>query len=79
MTINDILEKYGHRASLGVIDLGWENGWGQKTIDLKRELRQFWVEGTYNRTGSASWQKMSVKLKNDDEEYEMRWQLDSGD
>jgi hypothetical protein len=79
MTINDILEKYGRSAKLGVIDLGWENGWSQKTIDFKQELRQFWVDGTYTRSGSASWQKMSVKLKNGDEEYELRWELDSGD
>lgn len=79
MTIKKLLEEHGHRASLGVIDLGWENGWNQKTIDLKRELRQFWVEGTYTRSGSASWQKMSVKLKNGNEEYELRWELDSGD
>lgn len=79
MTINDILEKYNRPAKLGVVHLGWKNGWGQKTFDLMDELRQFWVEGTYNRTGSASWQKMSVKLKNGDEEYELHWELDSGD
>jgi hypothetical protein len=77
--IGVILEKYGIEAQNNIIDLGWENGWGQKTLNLKEELRRFWIEGTYNRSGSASWQKMTVRLKSEDEEYEMRWNLDSGD
>ena len=79
MTINDTLEKYGRSAKLGVINLGWEYGWSQKTYDLKQELKPFWVKGTYTKTGPASWQSMSVKVKKDDEEYELRWYLDSGD
>lgn len=79
MTINDILEKHGRSAKLGVIDLGWENGWHKTTLELYNELRPFWVEDTYTKSGSASWQRFSVKLKNEEEEYELRWELDSGD
>jgi hypothetical protein len=79
MTINDTLEKYGRTARLGIIDLGWENGWGKDTEDLYEELRQFWIDNTYTRSGRASSQTMSVKVKKDDEEYQLRWYLDSGD
>jgi hypothetical protein len=79
MKISDILEKYECSAKLGIIDLGWENGWNTNTINLDKELRQFWVKGTYRRKGFASSQKMSVDLKNGDEEYQLQWQLDSGD
>ncbi len=79
MTINDILEKYGHRASLGVIDLGWENGWDKNINELHKSLRPFWIEGTYTRQGPASWQKFSVQLKDEEQEYKLVWELDSGD
>ena len=79
MTIDEILQEHGHSARLGVIDLGWENGWSGNTVDLFQELKPFWVKDTYSRSGSASWQRMSVKLKHEDEEYQLRWQLDSGD
>lgn len=79
MTIKELLKKHGYKNVEHVIDLHWENGWDENIIDLYKSLRPFWIEGTYTRQGPASWQKFSVQLKDEEQEYELIWQLDSGD
>ena len=38
MKINDLLALHGKEAKNGVIDLGFENGWGDNTSDLRKKL-----------------------------------------
>ncbi len=45
MTIKEILEKYGRTHKDNVVYLGYENGWGEKTYDLLKELEAFEVKG----------------------------------
>ena len=79
MTIRELLEKHGYKNVDNVIDLNWENGWDKNINELHKSLRPFWIEGTYTRQGPASWQKFSVQLKDEEQEYKLIWQLDSGD
>jgi len=79
MTIKELLEKHGYKSVDDVIDLNWKNGWDKNIIDLYKSLRSFRIEGTYTRQGPASWQKFSVQLKDEEKEYKLIWQLDSGD
>jgi hypothetical protein len=79
MTIKELLEKHGHKNVNNVIDLGFINGWNNNINDLYKSLRPFWIEETYTRQGPASWQQFSVQLKDEEQEYELVWELDSGD
>jgi hypothetical protein len=79
MTIKELLEKHGYKNVNNFINLNWQNGWDKNINDLYKSLRPFWIEGTYRKQGPASWQKFSVQLKDEEQEYELVWQLDSGD
>jgi hypothetical protein len=79
MTIKELLEKHGHKNVNNVIDLGFINGWNKNINDLHKSLRPFWIEETYTKQGPASWQQFSVQLKDEEQEYELVWELDSGD
>lgn len=77
--INEILKKYDREPNGHIIDLSWENGWTRETNDLFKELFELRKEGTYTRTGPASWQKMQCIISDSENDYTLKWQLDSGD
>jgi hypothetical protein len=79
MKIKQLLEKHSCKNVNNVIDLGWINGCDKNISELDKALRPFWIEETYTRQGPASWQQFSVQLKDEEQEYELIWQLDSGD
>lgn len=78
-TIADFLHNEGIGINAGVIDLGWVNGWGQKSYDIRDALREYEVEGTYSTSGPASWRKTTFIVKKDDEQYKVHYSTDSGD
>jgi len=79
MTIKEIIEKYGRTHKDNVVYLGYENGWGEKTYDLFKELEAFEVKGTYYRNGEASSQSLGFTASDGQETYVITWSLDSGD
>lgn len=78
-TINEFLQENGITAKLGTVDLGWENGWGQKSYDILHALMKHEVEGTYTTSGSASSRRTSFTVNKDGEEYNVVYWTDSGD
>ena len=78
MTIKEISEKFEIPVKDGVMNLGWENGWSDKTTNAAHSIRKFMVDGTYFRTGPASWQKIEFKAKDEEQEVKVTYQLDSG-
>lgn len=79
-TIDEFIRENGFSARLGVIDLGWENGWGVKTYNVLTELRKYRVEGSQSTSGSsASWRVTKFTVRKDGEEYTVVYSTDSGD
>lgn len=79
MKINELLTEYKKESRHGVIDLGFQNGWGQDTWDLHEKLMAKMVNGTFYKTGSPSWQRFSFVVSDGEEEYKVIYSLDSGD
>lgn len=78
--INDLVASFGHKVKPdNTIDLGWENGWGKDSINLHRILFEKMDEGSYTRSGSASWRRFSFTVTEDGVTYKVIYSLDSGD
>jgi hypothetical protein len=79
MTIEEISEEFNISINEGVMNLGWENGWSDNTIEGYRLLRKLAVPGSGMRSGEASWQKIWFDVKDENQEVRVTYQLDSGD
>lgn len=78
--IKELVERHGRKIKdNNVIDLGWQNGWSDNTYRLHRELLSQSVEGSYTRSGVASWQTFKYAIKEGEITYTVTYTLDSGD
>lgn len=78
-TISDFLEERGISIRLGIIQLGWENGWTNSIYDVQKALMNYLVEGTYHTSGSASSRRTVFDVNKDGEKYNVVYWTDSGD
>lgn len=79
-SIKELVERHGHKITGdGVINLGWQNGWRNDTIDLHRKLFSQAQDDSYTRSGPASWQIFKFKIVEGEKTYTVTYTLDSGD
>jgi hypothetical protein len=77
-SIEDLLARYDQVPVNGKIDLGWENGWGKKTVELYYALLKRNTH-SHTRSGNASNQSKSFIVEENGVQYKVLSQLDSGD
>jgi len=77
-TLQELLGRYDKKPVNGVIDLGWENGWGKKTVELYYDLLKRNTH-THTRNGNASNQTKSFIVDEDGAQIKILYYLDSGD
>ena len=79
MSMMEAISLRGREVKNGVLNLGYENGWGENTYNLYKDMNHYRDDSTYKHGGPAHSQWFSVMLRDGDVKIEMRWQLDSGD